>query len=350
MGVLVTGTGYIGARLVERLLDSGQQVVGLDNLFSTDAAALERLAQHPGLLLLRGNVADEGDVGRAFDSGVEIETVYHLAAQASADPRAAPVRYTEETNLIGPRVVLEQAIAAGARSFIFGSSLQIYGRRPAGRVAESTPWGPILDIAHLSKSYVEKLMEMFALTRGLRCVAARLGLVYGVSPVMKTDPRFMTAPNKFCLQAARGEPLNVDASALHPTALIHVDDAARGLMALAQGPQPGYIPVNLIGETASVARVAEMVRDLGTRRGLAVQLLGPEAAVEPAGCSFESAASAFGFAPRVSLEAGLEEVLEHFMRETDPTPSPSPRRGGETCPPPRRGEGAGGWGLPERLP
>ncbi|MHB0871370.1 MAG: NAD-dependent epimerase/dehydratase family protein, partial [Chloroflexota bacterium] len=221
MGSLVTGIGYIGARLVEMLLDSGETVVGIDNLFSTDPEAVRRLAGRPGFLLVEGDVADEATVRRAFASGVAVDTVYHLAAQSSANPSAAPIRYTEESNLIGPRVVLEQACAAGATGFVFGSSLQLYGRRVEGLVDESRPYGPILDIAHLSKVYVEKLMEMFSHTRGLRCVAARLGLVYGLGPVMKTDPRFMTAPNRFAWQAVRGEPLRVDASGFYPTGMIH---------------------------------------------------------------------------------------------------------------------------------
>ncbi len=341
MGSLVTGIGYIGARLVEMLLDAGETVVGMDNLFSTDPSAIRRLAGRPGFLFLEGDVADEEAVRRAFDAGVPIDTVYHLAAQASAHPSAAPVRYTEETNLIAPRVVLEQACRAGASTFLFGGSIQVYGRRVEGRVDESRGYGPILDVAHLSKVHVEKLMEMFSLTRGIRCVSARLALVYGVSPVMKTDPRFMTAPNKFCRQVAQREPLRVDATAFHPTSMIHVEDACRGLMALARHPAEGYAPVNLLGETASVAQVALLVQRLAARRGLELQLHLPEQQPSVAGCIFASALPEAEFAPRVSLEEGLEGVLDYFMAN----PDLSHTRGGETAPPSPVGKGAGGLGL-----
>ncbi len=339
MASLVTGIGYIGARLVEMLLDASENVVGMDNLFSTDPSVLHRLAERPGFLFMEGDVADEAAVRKAFASGVPIETVYHLAAQASAHPSAAPIRYSEESNLIGPRVVLEQACEAGVSTFIFGGSIQVYGRRVVGKIEESTPYGPILDIAHLSKAYVEKLMEMFAHTRGLRCVSARLALVYGVSPVMKTDPRFMTAPNKFCRQAALGEPLRVDATAFHPTSMIHVDDACRGLMALARWQREGYTPVNLVGETASVAQVAILVQRLAARRGLDVQLSLPEQRPSTAECSFASALEEDGFAPKISLEEGLGQVLDHFV--AGPCPD---ERGAGACPPPPgvRDAGPGG--------
>ncbi len=313
MGSLITGIGYIGAALAELLLDSGETVVGLDNLFSTDATVLERLAHRPGFVFVEGDVADEDAVRQALQSGVEVETIYHLAAQASAHPTAAPIHYTEQTNLIGPRVLLEQACEAGARTFVYGSSVQVYGRRVAGAVDESCPYGPILDISHLSKVYVEKLIEMYAHNRGLRCVAARLGLVYGLSPVMKTDPRFMTAPNKFCRQAALGEEIRVDAGAVNPTGMIHVEDAARGMIALAGRPHYGFTAVNLIGETASVARVALLVRHLADRRGLEVRLSMQDEGLREGSCSFRSALLETGFAPRFSLEQGLPAVLDYFL-------------------------------------
>jgi nucleoside-diphosphate-sugar epimerase len=313
LGSLVTGIGYIGSRLAGMLLDAGEAVTGIDNLFSTDPAAVQRLAARDGFTFVEGDVADEAAVRRAFQAGAPIHTVYHLAAQSSGHPEAAPVQYTESSNLVGPRVLLEQSCGSGVSTFVFGSSLQVYGRRPAGYVHEGTPYGPILDIAHLSKVYVEKLMEMFSHTRGLRCVAARIGLVYGLSPVMKTDPRFMTAPNKFCLQVARGERLRVDASGLAPTSLISVDDAARGLMSLGRWERGRYSAINLIGETATIADVARLVGELAARRGLQANVAQPAERPTIPECSFHSVLAGIGWRPSVGLEEGLAPVLEHFL-------------------------------------
>ena len=318
MGSLVTGTGYIGIRLAQVLLDSGERVVGLDNLFSTDLAAIEQLAKRPEFTFMEGDVRDEDAVRRAFEAGTPIDTVYHLAAQASGNPAAAPMRYTEETNLVGPRVVLEQACAGGVSTFVFGSSIQLYGRRMEGEIDENHPFGPILDMSHLSKVHAEKLMEMYSHNRGIRCVSARIGLVYGLSPVMKTDTRFMTAPNKFCRQAARGETVRVDTSAFNPTSMVHVDDAARGMMGLATWPHEGFSAVNLLGETASVADVARMVQRLGASRGLDVRVEAPTSVGAIAQCEFRSAMGEIGFAPLRSLEEGLAEVLEYWVGEARP--------------------------------
>src|SRR5207248_8564430 len=63
---------------------------------------------------------------------------------------------------------------------------------------------------------------------GVAFVSVRLGVTYGVSPIMKTTPTFMTVPNLFCQRAARGEPLQVFED--RPVAFIHVQDAAQALI------------------------------------------------------------------------------------------------------------------------
>lgn len=259
MASLVTGVGYIGACLAELLLAEGEEVVGLENFFSTRRASLRGLLAHPRFHLLRGSVTRPSSVQQAF-AAAKIDTVYHLAAQASAHPDAASAGYTERTNLVGSRVVLEAAAAAGARRFIFASSFRIYGSDPRGVVDEATPCGPQADLSHLSKIYVEKLSELYAHRGGPRAVAARIGVCYGVGPVLKRDPRFMTVVNRFCLQAVRGEPLTVHPTARGPLAVVHVRDAARALRACAEW-EPGrpFAAANVVGEVTSVPALARLV-------------------------------------------------------------------------------------------
>ena len=95
---------------------------------------------------------------------------------------------------------------------------------------------------------------MYATSRGLGCASVRFGLVYGRGPVMKTDYRFITAPNKFCLQAARGETLVVNESGLAPQGLIHVEDAAAALSRRAGCWAGEYLRANAVTEAATMRR------------------------------------------------------------------------------------------------
>src|SRR2546430_4628630 len=76
----------MASALAEELLRRGETVVALENGFSSDAAALARLAA-AGVTIIAGDVTEPADVERAFVRAAgPIETVYHFAAQASAHP------------------------------------------------------------------------------------------------------------------------------------------------------------------------------------------------------------------------------------------------------------------------
>lgn len=314
MATLVIGVGYIGSALVETLARAGETVIGLDNWFSTPRAPLAALATHPRVHLLTADVTDPAAVDRALDRA-PVETVYYLAAQASAHPAAAPPEYTEETNLRGPRLVLEALVRHRVPRFVYASSLRVYGRPLPPVVHEDLPYGRLEDLAHLSKVYAEKLIEMYAWRHGLRARVVRLGLVYGLSPVMKEDPRFMTAPNRFCWQAVRGEPLVVSAEGEWPTGLIAVADAVQALRLAADlAPDEPYLVVNAAPEVATIGEVAQQVADLVAARGGRIPVARPGPPAAGPRPRILSRLDRVGFRATTSLPEGLDAVLAYFYR------------------------------------
>jgi UDP-glucose 4-epimerase len=173
-------------------------------------------------------------------------------------------------------------------------------------------------MSHLSKVHVEKLLEMYSALHGLRCLSLRFGIVHGLGPVFKTDPRFMTAPNLFCWRAARGEPLTVFGGGRTPAGFVHVADAtAATLAATDHDGFRGYVPLNVVGEVVSVAEVAGWVRAAGAARGLDVRVEG----LDPAGPVDEAAryrvASGLDGVPYVRpghlLRDSVGDVLDYFL-------------------------------------
>jgi nucleoside-diphosphate-sugar epimerase len=285
LAVLVTGVGYLGAALAARLLDAGERVVALDNGFSTDLAAVARLAESGDFELVQGSVTSPRAVARAFSRG-PFTVVYHLAAQASGYAAPRYPRYTETTNLSGPRVVLDATVRHQVPCVVYGSSFRVYGAVLPPVVDETTPYGPQGDLAHLSHIYGEKLLELYAGRHALTAVAVRAAVVYGLGPVVKTDYRYTTVPNKYCLQAVRGEPLAVYPGAATPTAFIHIDDAAVALMVAASAPWPrGFQVATAAGEVRTVPEVAALVVEAGRPRGLTTAIKQAAPSSPPAGAS-----------------------------------------------------------------
>lgn len=316
MGALVAGVGYMGTALAAALLARGERVVALDNRFSTDERVIGRLVA-AGLDFVLGDIAAPDEVAAAFARG-PFETLYLFAAQASASPQAASVEYTERSNLVGPRVLLDAAVAHGVGTIAYASSFKVYGERLSGVVGEAQPYGAFRDMSHLSKVHAEKLLEMYALLHGPRCLSLRFGIVHGLGPIFKTDPRFMTAPNKFCWQAARGEALSVFGGGRAPAAFVHLADAtAATIAAVDHAGFRGYVPLNVVGEVASVAEVAGWVRDASMARGLMARIDG----LDPAGPVDEAARFAVASGldgvptarPRQFLRDSVGAVLDHCL-------------------------------------
>ena len=298
-------------------------MVGLDNGFATDWDVLEGLAAGAGgrFRLRRGDLRQAADVEAAFEAAGPVETVYLLAAQASAHPDAAPAEYTEETNLRGPRLACAAALRHGRPPVVYGSSFHAYGAGLTGVVDESRPYGAQRDLAHLSKIYAEKLGEMYAGTQGLRFAPVRLGIVYGPGPVTKRDLRFVTVPHAFCLRVLAGHPLPIHPSGLAPLGFVHLEDAVAALRLAAGLPDRArpYAPANAVGEVATALQVARHVQRAAWNAGrdAVLQVHTPEVATaDEAGGTppfrVTSRLEAGGWRPRRTLAETVPALYAYY--------------------------------------
>jgi nucleoside-diphosphate-sugar epimerase len=311
---VVFGLGYIGAELARQLLTAGRRVVGLDNGFSTPRVVWDGLKGLGDFEVVVGDVADAGTVDAVFRAAGLVDVVFFTAAQASAHPDAAPWAYTERTNITGFRTALDLAVEAGAGRFVYASSIKVHGPRLPARLGPETPYRWPGDPVHWTQAFNEGLLRDRAGRGGLRAVAVRLGIVYGVGPVMRTDPRFMTVVNRFCLAAVRGEVLTVHPQAVGYQAFIHLRDAVLGLVRAAELPAGApFTAVPLASGFFTVTQVARAVKRAAARRGLRVVVV-------------DRAPPAWGRRPRldpaagrllperpISLADGIEELLDYWL-------------------------------------
>ena len=302
MAVLLTGLGYVGAALAQRLAERGERVVALENFFCTRRESLAHIPAH----LIEGDVARPSDVARLFDAAADASVVFHLAAQPSAAIAVRDPETTERTNLTGSRIVLQAAADRGI-PVVFGGSFRVYGDAFSAHaiVTEETPYGRVGDLSHLSKIYVEQLARMV----GGEFVSVRLGVVYGLSPVMKTVPAFMTVPNLFCQRAACGEVLQVHED--RPMAFVHVGDAVDALLLAADRVvrTGGYQIVNAAPEVVRIGHLARVVQQLAQARGRSVRI---QSASASQAC-FCVSSNLERFQPMHAVADSLGEVLDFFL-------------------------------------
>ena len=139
--VLVTGgAGYVGSRLVPKLVDAGHNVTVLDLYLFGDV--FSEIADRPGLRQVRGDIRDAARLNEAIH---DCDAVIHLAC-ISNDPsfELDPV-LGKSINLDAFQPLVRAAKDAGVRRFISASSSSVYGVRDEVEVTEDLPLRPLTE-------------------------------------------------------------------------------------------------------------------------------------------------------------------------------------------------------------
>jgi UDP-glucose 4-epimerase len=176
MAVLVTGgAGYIGSHMVLELVDSGENVVVLDNL-STG----HRWAVPDEVPFIIGDTGDQpltDQLIRRF----EIDAIIHFAAAVVVpDSVRDPLTYYRN-NTANSRTLIESAVKAGVRHFIFSSTAAVYGEVGSDPVLETAPTRPISPYGW-SKLMTEIMLRDASTAHDLGHVILRYFNVAGADP------------------------------------------------------------------------------------------------------------------------------------------------------------------------
>ena len=141
MKILVTGgAGYIGSHTCISLLESGYEVVVVDNLINSKPEALRRVEEIAGkkVTFYEKDVCDREAMEEIF-SKEDISAVIHFAGlKAVGESVRIPLRYYQN-NLISTLVLLEVMKEHGVHNFVFSSSATVYGDPATVPITEDFP-------------------------------------------------------------------------------------------------------------------------------------------------------------------------------------------------------------------
>jgi UDP-glucose 4-epimerase len=204
MKIVVTGAlGHIGSRLIRELPFSlpGCEIVMVDNMMTQRYCSLFNLPVEGRYRFVEADITKTDFP--ALLAGADV--VVHLAAITDAAGSFDRAEQLEENNFNATRRLSEACAEAGVR-LITLSSTSVYGTQ-AEFVAEDcseeelNPQSPYAT----TKLKEERLVQQLVKEQGLRAAIFRFGTIFGMSSGM----RFHTAVNKFCWQAAMGQPITV---------------------------------------------------------------------------------------------------------------------------------------------
>lgn len=310
--VLVTGgSGFIGSHLCDRLLAEGNDVLCVDNFYSSTRENVAHLLDHSRFELLRHDIT--------FPLYVEVDEIYHLACPAS------PVHYqrdpvqTTKTAVHGSINVLGLAKRTGAKVLLTSTS-EVYGD-PLVHPQSEDYWGNVNPIGPRAcydegKRAAETLFFDYWRQHNLEIKVVRLFNTYGP----RMHPQDGRVVSNFVMSALTGNPITLYGDGSQTRSFCYVDDLIDGLLAMMESDASITGPINLgnPGEF-TVKELAEMiVEKIPTTSPMEIRPL-PQDDPTRRQPDITRAKQQLGWEPTIPLTQGLDKTIAYFKELVDRT-------------------------------
>ena len=229
MKVLLTGAaGFIGMHVAQRLLERGDEVVGLDNLndyydVRLKEARLARLTPHPSFRFVKMGVEDRPGMAALF-AAEGFDRVVHLAAQAGVRYSLQNPDAYIDANIVGFMNVLEGCRHAGVGHLVYASSSSVYGGNEKMPFSEADSVDHPVSLYAATKKANELMAHTYSHLYGLPTTGLRFFTVYG--PWGRPDMALFL----FTRAILEGRPIDVFNHGRMQRDFTYVDDIAEGVI------------------------------------------------------------------------------------------------------------------------
>jgi UDP-glucuronate decarboxylase len=303
--ILVSGgAGFLGSHLCERLVQEGNDVLCVDNLYTGSKRNIVHLIGNPYFELQRHDIT--------FPLYVEVDEVYNLACPAS------PIHYqndpvqTTKVNVHGSINMLGLAKRVNAK-ILQASTSEVYGD-PTEHPQKETYRGNVNCIGPRScydegKRCAETLFFDYHRQHRLRIKVARIFNTYGP----RMHPNDGRVVSNFILQALQGEPITIYGDGSQTRSFCYVDNLIEGFIRLMNTPDDFTGPVNLgnPGEFTILELATKVIELTGSKSKLIHKPL-PIDDPRQRRPDISLAKEKLGWQPTIPLQEGLIKTIAYF--------------------------------------
>ena len=305
--ILITGgAGFLGSHLTEKLLNSGNEVLVVDNFFTGNKQNLTHLLSNPNLEVMRHDVT--------FPLYVEVNQIYNLACPAS------PVHYqydpvqTTKTSVHGAINMLGLAKRTRAR-ILQASTSEVYGDPEVHPQPESY-WGRVNPIGIRScydegKRCAETLFFDYYRQHQTDIKVVRIFNTYGP----RMHPNDGRVVSNFIVQALQGKDMTIYGDGSQTRSFCYVDDLVDAMVKMMNSEKGFTGPVN-IGNPGefTMLQLAEMVLTLSNSKSKIIYQPLPSDDPKQRQPNIDLAKDKLAWQPKVELKDGLRETIAYFKK------------------------------------
>ena len=236
MKILVTGSaGFIGFHLAQRLLERGDDVVGLDNLndyyeVGLKEARLRLLEAHPGFRFVRAALEDRPSIARLF-ANERFDMVVNLAAQAGVRYSLQNPHAYIDSNIVGFMNILEGCRHNAVKHLVYASSSSVYGANSTVPFSVHDSVDHPVSLYAATKKSNELMAHTYAHLFGLPTTGLRFFTVYG--PWGRPDMAYFS----FTKAILEGQTIDVFNHGCMQRDFTYIDDIVEGIVRIL-----GHVP------------------------------------------------------------------------------------------------------------
>jgi UDP-glucuronate decarboxylase len=308
MKIVVTGgAGFIGSHLIDRLMESGHEVICVDNLYTGRKSNNAQWIEHPSFQFIEHDVVD----AIAIDN---VDQIYHLACPASpVHYQSDPIK-TAKTNFLGTLNMLELAKQSNAR-ILLASTSEVYGDPLIHPQVESY-WGNVNCTGIRScydegKRIAETITFDYHRQFGIEIRVARIFNTHG-ERMLENDGRVVS---NFVVQALRGIPLTIFGDGSQTRSFCYVSDLVEGLMRLMNGSYIGPVNLGNPGEY-TILQLAQTIQDMIDPTAEIIFKPLPQDDPQRRQPDISQAKAHLDWEPTVQLKEGLSKTIAYFRDRT----------------------------------
>jgi len=263
--ILVTGcAGFIGMHVAQRLLERGDEVIGIDNLNdyydpSLKLARLARLQPQPGFAFQRLDITDGQAMSELFDTE-HCARVVHLAAQAGVRYSLKNPQAYVNSNVTGFLNILEGCRNYGCEHLVFASTSSVYGANRKLPFSEHDNTDHPVSLYAATKKANELMAHTYSHLFGLPVTGLRFFTVYG--PWGRPDMSLAL----FTDAILQGRPIDVFNHGQMERDFTYVDDIVEGVVRILDVPPPGDPDVDMLHPDPPTSYARYRLYNIGNNR------------------------------------------------------------------------------------
>jgi UDP-glucose 4-epimerase len=246
---LVTGgAGFIGSAVAVKLLNQGNEVVIIDNL---STGYVENVPV--GATFIAGNCEDEHIVNKLKKQ--TFDAIYHIAGQSSGEISYDNPVLDMQANVQSTLVLLKYALETGCKTFIYASSMSVYGDTQKLPVCETDATIPksFYAVGKLASEHYLRIYQSF----GIRTIALRLFNVYGIGQNLKNLRQGMASI--YLAQALKTNKILVKGSTDRFRDFVYITDVVNSFLSSEQTHIPSGIYNVCYGDKTYVREILELI-------------------------------------------------------------------------------------------